>query len=53
VADAPDLYPLLLRAVSGVEADMVISMGALQVGGMVVSILPDDRACTGIVSMEK
>jgi hypothetical protein len=27
---------LLLRAVSGVEADTLISMGAHQIGGMVV-----------------
>jgi hypothetical protein len=37
VADAPDLSPLLPRAVSGVEADMLITMGAHYIGGMVVS----------------
>jgi hypothetical protein len=39
--------------VSGVEADMLITMGAHQIGGMVVGAGPNDSACTGIVSMEK
>jgi hypothetical protein len=34
---ASDFHPLLPRAVGGVEADMVITIGAHQIGGMVVS----------------
>jgi hypothetical protein len=36
-----------------VEADMLITMGAHQIGSMVVSACPDDSACTGIINMEK
>jgi ATP-dependent Clp protease adapter protein ClpS len=32
---------------------MLITMEAHQIGDMVVSACPDDRACTGVVSMEK
>jgi hypothetical protein len=38
VTDALDLYPLVLGMVSGVEADMLITMGAHQIGGMAVGI---------------
>jgi hypothetical protein len=44
---------LLPRAVGGVEADMLITMGEYQICGTVVGTCPDDRACTGIASMEK
>jgi hypothetical protein len=44
---------LLPRAVGGVEADMLITMGECQICGTVVGTCPDDRACTGIASMEK
>jgi hypothetical protein len=44
---------LLLRVVGGVEADMLITMGAHQIGSMVVDACPNDGDYTGIVSMEK
>jgi hypothetical protein len=42
-----------LREVGQVEADMLIAIGPHYIGDMVVSAWPDDRACTGIVSMEE
>jgi hypothetical protein len=38
VTDALDLYPLVLGMVSGVEADMLITTGTHQIGGMAVSV---------------
>jgi hypothetical protein len=53
VGDALGLQPLLPRAEGGVEADTLITMGAHEISDVVVSPLPTDSACTGIVSMEK
>jgi hypothetical protein len=37
IVDALDLYPFLPRAAGAVEVDMLITIGAPYIGGMVVS----------------
>jgi hypothetical protein len=50
--DTPDLWPLLPRAESMVEANTLITMGTHWIDDMVVSAWPNDSPCTGIVSIE-
>jgi hypothetical protein len=44
------LFP---RAVGGVEADMLITMGIHRIDGTVVGAWLDDSACIKVVNMEK
>jgi hypothetical protein len=44
---------VFLGGVGGVEVDMLITMGEQGIADMIVGSIPDDSACTGVVSREK